>query len=141
MKPLPIAMIAAIATLAMMSPSFAAMRTFSATLSGPGEGPPSDSAGTGAAEVSSDDSTQTLTWKITYSGLSGNLAAAHFHGPAPEGQNAPPMVTILVESGDLDGSERLNDEQVRALVDGMLYINLHTGQFPDGEIRGQLKAN
>lgn len=141
MKPLPTLLIAGIATLAMMSPAFAQMKTYSASLSGPNEVPANDSAGTGMAEVSYDDATQTITWKITYSGLTGDLTAAHFHGPAPEGQNAPPMVPILVESGDLDGSQRLNDEQMRALTDGTMYINLHTAQFPDGEIRGQVKTN
>jgi CHRD domain len=35
-----------------------------------------------------------LSWSITYSGLSGKATAAHFHGPAKEGENAGPMVPL-----------------------------------------------
>jgi hypothetical protein len=46
------------------------------------EVPPNASAATGLADVDYDPATRTLSWTLTYSGLTGPATAAHFHGPA-----------------------------------------------------------
>ena len=96
---------------------------------------PSNSAGTGAGEVSYDTETRTLTWNITYSGLSGPATEAHFHGPAGPGINGKPVVLL---SGDL--ASPLNGSAVLPFVITAWndwYFDIHTEKFPRGEIRGQ----
>jgi hypothetical protein len=112
---------------------------FTAELSAASEVPPNDSAGTGTADVTYDTDSKMLTWTIEYSGLSGPATAAHFHGPAPEGENAGVAVPIEVAEGTMEGSATLTDEQAAMLTDGMLYINIHTDANQGGEIRGQVK--
>jgi len=130
--------IASIFSAASASAVLAEKTAFTTDLKGPSEVPPTDSAGTGKAEVTYDDASKMLTWTINYSGLSGNAAAAHFHGPAKEGENAGPMVTIKQLDSPMKGSATLTDDQSKALTGGKMYINVHTAKYPDGEIRGQL---
>ena len=67
---------------------------FTAELKGSSEVPPTESNAKGKAEVTYDGSTKTLRWTISYWGLTGSATAAHFHGPAAEGENAGVMITI-----------------------------------------------
>jgi hypothetical protein len=124
--------------LAFATPSMAASTTFKANLSAASEVPPNDSKGKGTVTATYDDATKTLTWKGTYSDLSGPATAAHFHGPAAAGKNAGVMVPINPATSPLDGSATLNDAQAKALMDGDLYVNVHTAANKGGEIRGQL---
>ena len=50
--------------------------------------------GTGEVTATYDSASKKLTWKGTYTGLTGPATAAHFHGPAPAGKNAGVMVPI-----------------------------------------------
>src|SRR4029077_20069108 len=109
-----------------------------ADLKGASQVPPVDTAGAGKADVTYDDAGKTLAWTITYSGLSGPVTAAHFHGPAGEGENADPMVTIKQLDSPMKGSATLTEDQFKALTGGKMYINVHTAKYPDGEIRGQV---
>ncbi|MCW5696797.1 MAG: CHRD domain-containing protein [Bauldia sp.] len=67
---------------------------FTATLTGDAQVPPVETTGSGEAWVAWDEATMTLSWTIEFSGLSGPVIAAHFHGPAAEGENAGPVVDI-----------------------------------------------
>ena len=113
--------------------------TFQADLASAAEVPPVTSPGKGGAMASLDTATKTLTWTVTYSGLSGPATAGHIHGPAALGANAGVLVPF---SGDLaspiKGSATLTDAQVSDLEAGKLYVNLHTAANKPGEIRGQL---
>ena len=125
--------------------AFAEVIRYKIELNGKNEVPPTSSKGTGTGEASYDTATKTLSWDITYSGLTGPAKAAHFHGPAGPGVNAKPVVPL---SGDLSspikGSVVFNAQQAKAISGGKWnewYFNIHTAKFPDGEIRGQvLKA-
>jgi hypothetical protein len=123
---------------AFAAPSMAASTAFKANLSATSEVPPNDSKGKGSVTATYDDATKTLTWKGTYSDLSGPATAAHFHGPAAAGKNAGVMVPISPSTSPLDGSATLNEAQAKALMDGDLYVNVHTAANKGGEIRGQL---
>ena len=57
-------------------------------MSSASEVPANNSAASGSVEASFNKETNTLSWKVVYSGLSGPAAAGHFHGPAGPGQNA-----------------------------------------------------
>ena len=110
-----------------------------ATLDGKSEVPANASAGTGAADIDYDAATKKLTWKLTYSGLSGPATAAHFHGPAEPGKNAGVAVAIPnAGTSPAEGSATLTDAQAADLTAGKYYINVHTAANPGGEIRGQV---
>ena len=116
------------------------MVTFSGQLSGSSETPPNTSGGTGTVEASLNKASAELKWKIVYSGLSGPAGAGHFHGPALPGQNAG--VALGFKGGvdsPISGEATLTPEQIKDLLDGKWYVNLHTKAFPGGEIRAQLK--
>ena len=112
---------------------------FKADLNGASEVPPVTSAGKGTATAALDTAAKTLTWTVTYSGLSGPATAGHIHGPAAPGANAGVLVPF---SGGLTspikGSATLTDAQISDLEAGRTYINLHTADNKGGEIRGQL---
>src|SRR6201995_5715617 len=125
------------ATLAFVAPAFA--EKFKATLDGKSEVPATTSSGTGTADIDYDAATKKLTYKLTYSGLSGPATAAHFHGPAAAGANAKVAVPIAnAGTSPVEGSATLTDEQAKDLMDGKLYVNVHTAANPGGEIRGQV---
>lgn len=111
---------------------------FRAELSGGEEVPPVETSASGTADVTYNSANGQLTWVIEYSDLSGSLTAAHFHGPAAPGENAPPVVPIEVEEGPLEGSAEITAEQAEGLMAGRWYVNLHTEANPQGEIRGQV---
>ncbi|MBR0793405.1 CHRD domain-containing protein [Bradyrhizobium manausense] len=110
-----------------------------ATLDGKSEVPATTSSGTGKADLDYDAATKKLSWKVTYSGLTGAATAAHFHGPAEAGKNAGVMVPIPgIASSPVEGSATLTDAQASDLLAGKLYVNIHTAANPGGEIRGQV---
>jgi hypothetical protein len=93
--------------------------------------------GTGSATITFDDVTNTLSWSITWSGLSGTATLAHFHGPALPNQNAGIQVGIGVTL-PANGAAVLTDQQETDLLGELWYVNVHTDAFPGGEIRGQV---
>jgi CHRD domain len=125
------------AAIAFAGPAFA--DKMKVTLDGKSEVPPNTSAGTGTADVDYDAATKKLSWKLTYSGLTGPATAAHFHGPAEAGKNAGVAVAIPnATSSPAEGSAVLTDAQAADLMAGKYYINVHTAANPGGELRGQV---
>jgi hypothetical protein len=125
------------ATMAFAGPAFA--DKMKATLDGKAEVPPNASAGKGTADIDYDAATKKLSWKVTYSGLSGPATAAHFHGPAEAGKNAGVAVAIPnATSSPAEGSATLTDAQAADLMAGKYYVNIHTAANPGGELRGQV---
>ena len=110
-----------------------------ATLDGKAEVPAVTSAAKGTADLDYDAASKKLSWKVTYSGLSGPPTAAHFHGPAEAGKNAGVAVAIPnATASPVEGSATLTDAQAADLMAGKYYINIHTAANPGGEIRGQV---
>jgi hypothetical protein len=125
------------AAIAFAGPAFA--EKFKATLDGKSEVPPATTSGTGTADLDYDAASKKLSWKVTYSGLSGPATAAHFHGPAEAGKNAGVAVAIPnATSSPAEGSATLTDAQAADLLAGKYYVNIHTAAHPGGEIRGQV---
>ena len=132
-----LAMLALGASVAFAGPAFA--EKLKATLNGKSEVPPNASAGTGTADINYDAATKKLSWKLTYSGLSGPATAAHFHGPAEPGKNAGVALAIPnATASPVEGSATLTDAQAADLEAGKYYVNVHTAANPGGEIRGQV---
>jgi hypothetical protein len=110
-----------------------------AKLSGAAQVPPNSSSGSGTAAIKLDG--DILSWVITYSGLTGPVTGAHFHGPAAANANSGVVVPFAGSLGSpIQGSQRLTPTQIAQLRSGLWYVNLHTAAFPGGEIRGQVTA-
>ena len=122
--------------LTVPSPAFAEMVQMKADLKSSEEVPPNDSPGKGTAEVTLDTDANKVSWRITQEGLTGDPTAAHFHGPAQVGENAGPIVDISANLSE--GSVDVTAEQLEMIRSGQTYLNVHTAQYPDGEIRGQV---
>ncbi|GAB6846709.1 CHRD domain-containing protein [Paraburkholderia kururiensis] len=105
------------------------------------EVPPRVSHGHGMLDATFDTSTKKLQWTATYEGLSSPVTAAHFHGPAPVGQNAKVQVPVEKQAlaSPIKGAATLTEQQVTDLMAGQWYFNVHTAQNPSGEIRGQVR--
>ena len=79
-----------------------------------------------------------LTWKLSYSGLTGPATAAHFHGPAVAGSNAGVVIPFASPASPIEGQATLTAAQAADLLAGKWYANVHTAANKGGEIRGQV---
>ncbi len=116
-------------------PAAPKLPTYAATLA-PGAG--IASAGKGMGTFTYDPATHALTYNVTYENLSGPAAAAHIHGPADPGANAPPVVPFPSAASPITGTATLTDAQAADLAAGKYYVNVHTAANRGGEIRGQI---
>ena len=124
------------AAVVLAGPAFA--DKMKATLDGKSEVPANASAGKGTADLDYDPASKKLSWKMTYSGLSGPATAAHFHA-GEAGKNGAVVVPIAgADKGAFEGSATLTDAQVSDLMAGRWYVNIHTAANKAGEIRGQM---
>ena len=137
-----VAALSFIALVASSPPASALKIPIQASLSGSGEVPSNKSPAKGLMEGTFDTDTNTLTWTVTYSGLSSLPIGAHFHGPVsylgltPE-ENAPIQVgTPGNLASPFHGVTKIDDTQAKDLKDGRWYFNLHSKDFLAGEIRG-----
>ncbi|MBK8984023.1 MAG: CHRD domain-containing protein [Ignavibacteria bacterium] len=114
-------------------------------LSGTQEVPPNASAGTGTLTGTYDDVTNTLVFSVSFSGLTGNTTASHFHGPAAVGVNAGVRIGLTgfptgVTSGAYSNTFVLTAANELELLGDIWYLNIHSSSFGGGEIRGQVYA-
>jgi len=127
----------------ILSPASALVYSFNRTYSGANEVPANGSAGTGTIVGAYNSITNTIFYTITFSGLSANTSAAHFHAPAAPGVNAGVTLGHAgfptgVTSGTLSRSDVFTDAQETNLLAGLMYSNIHTTALPGGEIRTQI---
>jgi hypothetical protein len=133
------ATVLALAGCGQMRPS-QKMDIYEARLTGAQEVPPVNTAASGMAEIQLNTNTRVLTWKVTYSGLSGSPTGAHIHGPAGPGQNAGVVIPFTnVAAQPVSGQTTITSQQYGDLAAGLWYVNIHTAAHPGGEIRGQLR--
>ena len=111
-----------------------------AELKASSEVPPKDSSGTGNLTGTLNTDTNEFKYHVEFSGLTGSVVAAHFHGPAAEGANAKPQLPVKTSqiTSPIEGKATLTPTQAKDLTDGKWYFNLHTSANPGGEIRGQI---
>ena len=116
--------------------------TLNATLTGAAEFPgPGDTDGAGTAEITLDDDANEVCWDITVSNITLPAAAAHIHSGAT-GVAGNPVVTLTAPaangaaSGCVDADDALVDDIIAN--PSAFYVNVHTSDFADGAIRGQL---
>jgi len=110
------------------------------------ENPPNNTNAAGSGQLLFDTVTSTFDLDVQVFGIElGVITGYHIHN-APAGSNGP-IVIDLVPLGNWQASGQgirlqLNDVPIGAfqpqLFAGDLYFNLHTQQFPSGQIRGQI---
>ena len=106
-------------------------------LSGAQEVPPNQSAATGKSSVRIG-ADMTVTGSVNVMGMTPT--AAHIHEAAP-GANGPVIVPFAKTGANTFApapGAKLTDAQFASYKAGKLYINVHSAQFPNGEIRMQL---
>jgi hypothetical protein len=101
------------------------------------EVPPNGSTARGCGRFVIDTDTNTVTYEIVYWGLSSAETAAHVHGVANPGANAGVLVNLPLGTVK-QGSFVYPEAQEAALLNGGMYVNVHSANFPGGEIRGQI---
>ena len=108
------------------------------TLNGASETPPVTTSVTGSGSITVNTD-KTVSGTITTTGLVGTVAHIHLGAEGKKG----PVIIALVKSGENSWSvpigSKLTDDQYASYKAGNLYVNVHTAQNKDGEIRGQLK--
>jgi hypothetical protein len=158
------ASLTAVLGIAFAAVPMSAATIFATTLAGANETPPVATTATGSAVVTL--SGDTLSVLITFSGLTSPDTASHIHCCGPVGIAEPiavPFTTFPtgVTSGMFTGSYDLTIAAsysaaflmanggtaasaeaafIAGLNAGQTYANVHSSNFPGGEIRGQLAA-
>jgi hypothetical protein len=124
------------------APTLAAPESFRVALTGAQQSPAVQTSGMGTANLTYDPTTRVVNWTISYSGLSGPVTMAHFHGPAEMGKNGGVQIWLSKQGSPADspitGTATLTPEQATQFTAGQWYVNLHTQAHPGGEVRGQV---
>ena len=93
----------------------------------------------GTATATFDPGTMILSYKLTWNGLGSNAVNMHLH------DNGPVMAEITgfpsSTSGTVSGSATLSIPQSDDLEAGKIYAQIHTVNFPAGEIKATLSKN
>lgn len=141
--------------LSIVDTAYAVKRIYDAPLSGENEVPPVQSNATGLAEFTPPVN-DTITYRINITGISGATGAHIYSGQA--GENGDVIADLLTDTtknndvsygmtirGNLSDSSlkgpmegKTLEDLVVAMDSGQTYVNIHTAQQPDGEIRGQI---
>ena len=100
--------------------------------------PPVASTGTGWMTATIDTVANTISYYMQYSGLTGALISAHFHGNANYAGSAGVKVGLPVTASPMTGTVGYLQADEGAILSGRWYVNLHTASNTGGEIRGQL---
>ena len=118
-------------------------RPLKATMDGASEFPgPGDTDGSGIARLRLNQGRHRICYHIEVTGIELPATAAHIH-PGAAGTANPPVVILGTPdaTGVADGC--VTDVE-RSLIKSIrkhpadYYVNVHTNEFPDGAIRGQL---
>jgi hypothetical protein len=132
----------AAAMLVTAAPLTQAATGFSVVLNGANERPtPVATPATGSGFCVLNDAQNNLSYSISYSNLLAPRTAAHFHGPADANTNAGVVFGIAgagPQSDTIIGDWAIDATNVARLMAEQLYVNIHSQQFPGGEIRGQV---
>lgn len=115
-------------------------RTFAASLSADNQTTLTDSDGTGDVRIVFDIASKTITWDVSYRGLTSPVTAVRIHGPAQPGTNGGPIIDLGVGgvASPIHGSAAIAAGHVQYLLLGWTYVSIATTRYPGGEIRGKV---
>jgi hypothetical protein len=123
-----------------------AQKKFTANLSGKNEVPPVDTKASGTAQFQPSADGKQIDYELNVKGMN-NFMMAHIHQGKP-GENGQPVVMLSmgkakITPGDLQGplSGKQLSDLVKLLENGDAYVNVHTQQNQNGEIRGQIAGS
>jgi hypothetical protein len=128
-----------------IAPQAKASMLFTTFLTGVDEVPPNASPATGLGLVLLNDLMNMITVDENWTGLTAPATASHIH-TGPPGVAGPitfPFTGVpAATSGAIpEQSFAITPAQVADLIAGNMYMNVHSSNFPGGEIRGQLTTN
>ncbi|VFJ13629.1 CHRD domain-containing protein [Candidatus Nitrosocosmicus franklandus] len=141
-----------VTTISSISTAYA-NHEFAANLTGLEEVPPVDTQATGhAILVPISPSNQTIQYFVNVTGIQG-ATQGHIHSGA-QGKNGAIIVTLfkfdfpqntVFEKGNITANNlegplqgKTIPDLIAAMKNGSTYVNVHTEQNPEGEVRGQL---
>ena len=115
--------------------------TMGAVLTNAQQVPPTATGAAGIAAVFLNVADNRINWLIVHNVVSPTMG--HFHGNAFPGTNAAIVVDLPSNSGGslvspIVGSAQRTAGQAADLLAGRWYLNIHSGIYPGGEIRGQV---
>lgn len=137
---------AVVAVVGLAASAQAAIINFTASLDATQEVPPNTSPAFGHGDVALDTDALTFTFNLTVHDLTAAISASHIH-QAPFGVNGPVIFgignqSVYTPAGTnvftVSGGGTLTLAQALAMIAGNTYFNVHTQNFPGGEIRGQI---
>lgn len=108
-----------------------------ASLDGGQEVPPVATPARGWGVFQIDTVAKELHYYIWVDGLSGAETGAHIHGPALHGANGGVAEPLPAGSPKV-GTWAYDASEEEGILSGHYYVNVHTGPFPSGEVRGQI---
>ena len=85
-------------------------------------------------------SSAVVTWRLTYSRLTGRAVAAHIHLGRRGVAGAVAVALCGPCRSGAAGKATVTGPALAALESGRAYVNVHTSRNPAGEIRGQIPA-
>ena len=101
---------------------------------------------TGTADVEINSDQNELCYELELNGVQ-NVTVAHIHA-GEEGEAGPVLINLNYEGNDsgtdnlvcLDGLKESDLEDISE-EPGEYYVNVHSEQYPDGALRGQLEES
>jgi hypothetical protein len=137
MMALPVIGLALVAAPASAAPAVAS--PFHAALSATEESPPGPTDGTGTAKVTIDAAAGQLCYDLDWSPQVGTPNAAHIHKGAA-GTSGPIVVVLSATKAHTCTAAPAPVLQGIASDPGGYYVNVHSTQYMNGAVRGQLQA-
>lgn len=96
----------------------------------------------GSGTFTATVSGRTITFRLTYKGLTGPAAAAHIHSALAGKANPAPAVSLCgpCRKGQT-GTVTASAAVMKKILGGATYVNIHTPKNAAGEIRGQIASS
>jgi hypothetical protein len=82
-----------------------------------------------------------LAYNLNFTNLLSPAVAAPIHGPADAAHSASVIIPFSAPAatfGTIAGTVALTADELMWLVTGQTYANVHTTNYPGGEIRGHV---
>ena len=101
---------------------------------------PGDTDGSGTAKITADATTNNVCFELTVQSISAPTAA-HIHR-GMRGEAGPVVLTLDAPTGGRSSGCLSVDRTLAAAIiaePAAYYVNVHTADFPNGAVRGQLR--